>query len=131
MANAAIAELRQSYPQEWSQAVAEMERRRRDGSPIRNINVYAMPRFRELVEERRQREVNEAARASMQSDIDNCPDCSRGGWIVRDREPGQSSVAERCNHRRDAPDVVVEPFSYLLQDVEIASNGTQQREVAS
>ena len=31
-----------------------MERRGRDGAPIRNINAYAMPRFRELAEERRQ-----------------------------------------------------------------------------
>ena len=128
---AAIAEMRQSYPQEWSQAVAEMERRERDGASIRNIDAYAVPRFYELAEERRQGEVEEAARAKTRSVIDNCPFCNRDGWIVPDREPGQIPVAERCSHRPETPDVAVKPFACPLYDVEIASDGTRQREVAS
>jgi hypothetical protein len=93
-----LVDLKREYPDQWAKARSEVGNVDAAGRIIQNPEAFAVPRFKELVNDRHEKRKAIADEAEAMTTIANCERCDETGWYWEDQEPPYGPRGIKCGH---------------------------------
>lgn len=91
-------EIQEKYPEVWAEARDEVARRIATGQIILKPDAYAVPIFKELLDQRCEMNRADARELEAVAAIADCGRCDKGGWYWEKQEPPYGDRRILCSH---------------------------------